>query len=111
MVKLPNGDHAELGTKLDDYVLNPRHREGRHKARIFESVLGISLANKRALADKLLSEAANSDNAEHLGNNGHGDIYVLRFTLATESGSASVLSVWIIPDGEDFPRLITCYIL
>jgi hypothetical protein len=22
-MKLPNGDHADLGTKIEDYVLNP----------------------------------------------------------------------------------------
>jgi len=32
MMKLPNGDHADLGTKIEDYVLNPRHWEGHHKA-------------------------------------------------------------------------------
>lgn len=42
---LPNGHRAELGTKLEDYVLNPAHGEGRHKARVFESALGITLTN------------------------------------------------------------------
>jgi hypothetical protein len=41
-VKLPNGDRADLGTKLSDYVLNSEHRRGRHKARVFESSLGIT---------------------------------------------------------------------
>jgi hypothetical protein len=44
-MRLPNGNRADLGTKLEDYVLNPRHREGRHKARVFESALGLTLAN------------------------------------------------------------------
>ena len=57
------------------------------------------------------SAAENSNDAELLGNNGHGDVYVLRFQLETERGAASVLSAWIIRDYEDFPRLITCYIL
>ena len=48
-MKLPNGDRADLGTKIEDYVLNPRHWEGRHKARVFESVLGITLANRTIL--------------------------------------------------------------
>jgi len=50
-MKLPNGARADLGTKIEDYVLNPRHWEGRHKARVFESVLGISLANQEACAE------------------------------------------------------------
>ena len=110
-MKLPNGDHADLGTKIEDYVLNPRHWEGRHKARVFESVLGITLANLEVLRQAILAAAENSDEAEPLGNNGHGEVYVLRFPLETQRGRATVLTVWIIRDSEDFPRLITCYIL
>ena len=110
-MKLPNGDRADLGAKIEDYVLNPRHREGRHKARVFESVLGITLANGEVLRQAILSAAENSDDAEPLGNNGHGEVYILRFPVETPRGSATVLTVWIIRDGEDFPRLITCYIL
>lgn len=82
-MKLPNGDRADLGTKIEDYVLNPRHWEGRHKARVFESVLGITLANRDVLREAILSSAKDSDKAEALGNNGHGDVYVLRFPLDT----------------------------
>ena len=110
-MKLPNGDRADLGTKIEDYVLNPRHREGRHKARVFESVLGITLTNDDVLRQAILSAAENSDDAEPLGNNGHGEVYILRFPVETQRGRAMVLTVWIIRDGEDFPRLITCYIL
>jgi hypothetical protein len=53
-MKLPNGDRADLGTKLTDYSLNPLHRHGQHKARVFESVLGITLANSEVLADALV---------------------------------------------------------
>ncbi len=110
-MKLPNGDRADLGTKIEDYVLNPRHWEGRHKARVFESVLGITLANRDVLRKAILSAAENSDEAEPLGNNGHGDVYILRFPLETQQGRTTVLTVWIIRDSEDFPRLVTCYIL
>ena len=74
-------------------------------------MLGITLANSEVLRQAILSAAETSDNAEPLGNNGHGEVYVLRFSLETEKGSATVLTVWIVRDGEDFPRLITCYIL
>ena len=89
-------------------MLNPRHWEGRHKARVFGSVLGITLANREVLRQAILSAAETSDEAEPLGDNGHGEVYVLRFPLETRRGRATV---WIIRDGEDFPRLITCYIL
>jgi len=110
-MKLPNGDRADLGTKIENYVLNPRHWEGRHKARVFESILGITLANGDVLRQAILSAAENSDQAEALGNNGHGEIYILRFPIETQKGSATVLTASIIRNGEDFPLLITCYIL
>lgn len=97
-MRLPNGDRADLGTKLEDYVLNPRHREGRHKARVFESSLGITLANGDVLRQTILSAAGNSDDAEALGNNGHGEIYILRVRLETQKGSATVMTV------VDYPR-------
>ncbi len=110
-MKLPCGERVDLGTKIEDYVLNPAHREGRHKARVFESVLGITLANQDRLRQAILFAAANSDLAEERGDNGHGRVYVLRFPLDTERGRATVLTAWIIRHGEDFPRLITCYTL
>lgn len=109
-MKLPNGSLAALGTKLEEYVLNPLHREGKHKARVFETVLGITLANADQLRHALLNHAATSDQAEWRGDQGFGDLYVLRFPLATPKGIATVLSVWIVRHGESFPRLTTCYI-
>jgi hypothetical protein len=110
-VKLPNGDRADLGTKLEDYVLNPLHREGKHKARVFESALGITLANADILRQKLLVVAANSKNATAKGDNGFGTIYELRSQIITEKGMATVLSAWIVLHGENFPRLTTCFII
>ncbi|MBW4596036.1 MAG: hypothetical protein KME46_24830 [Brasilonema angustatum HA4187-MV1] len=49
-MKLPNPEQAVIDRqKLSGYCLNPEHPEGRHKARLFKSVLGIGL-------DKVLSE-------------------------------------------------------
>jgi hypothetical protein len=110
-MKLPNGERADAGTKIDDYVLNPLHRDGRNKARVFESVLGITLANAELLRRTVLDAAANSDQAEPRGDNGFGEMYVLRFPMSTDKGTATVLTAWVIRNGEDFPRLTTCYIV
>jgi len=110
-MKLPNGDRADLGTKLEDYSLNPLHRHGQHKARVFESALGITLANKEILSRALFALAANSNDFAALGDNGFGETFVLRFRLATDQGSPTILSAWIIRHNEDFPRLTTCFIV
>jgi hypothetical protein len=110
-MKLPNGDRADLGSKIEDYVLNPSHWEGRHKARVFESMLGITRSNQQVLREAILAAAMNSDEAEALGDNGYGTVYVLRFPLTTANRTAMILTAWIIRHEEDFPRLITCYIV
>src|SRR5262245_4365276 len=108
-MKLPNGDRADLGSKMEDYVLNPSHWEGRHKARVFESMLGITWGNQQVLREAILAAARNSDEAEALGDNGHGTVYVLRFPLTTANRTAMILTAWIIRHEEDFPRLILLY--
>ena len=110
-MRLPNGKRADLGTKLEEYTLNPQHFEGRHKARVFEAALGITVSNADVLRRGLLDAAATSDQVESKGDNGFGELYVLRFPLATPKGTATIVSVWIVRHGEDFPRLATCYIL
>lgn len=110
-MKLPNGHNAELGTKLEEYSLNPFHRQGQHKARVFESALGITLANREILSHALLAQAADSDAFVPVGDNGYGEVFVLRFMLTTARGTATVLSAWIVRHNEDFPRLTTCFIV
>ena len=110
-MKLSNGEHADLGTKLEDYSLNPFHRHGQHKARVFASALGITLANKEILTHALQAAAKNSNDFSAHGDNGFGETYALRFKLTTATGSATVLSAWIIRHNEDFPRLTTCFIV
>ena len=110
-MKLPNGKHAFLGDKLEAYSLNPLHREGRHKARVFASALGITTANAVLLRDAVREAAAGSDAAEAHGENGFGQVFILKFPLATAVGKADILTAWIIRHDEDFPRLTTCYIL
>jgi len=106
-MKLPNGDRAELSDKLQDYVLNPRHRRGRHKARVFESALGITLESQHILANALRGVAANSTDAISTGDQGFGATFEVRFPFTTEKGTATVLSGWIVRHGEAVPRLVT----
>ena len=110
-MRLPNGERAELGTKLDDYVLNDSHPKEPHKARLFASILGITAATSGILRRALLAAAATSDAAEPAGSNEFGRRYTLRVRITTMKGSATVHSGWIVLWSEDFPRLTTCYIM
>lgn len=54
-VRLPNAENARIPTdKLVRYALDPRHERGRHKARVFESALGITASDWRYLHDQIL---------------------------------------------------------
>ena len=110
-MKLPNGERADLGEKLEDYILNPRHPRGRHKARVFASALGITRDNQEILESALREAASNSTDAISTGDEGFGATFEIRFRLTTHKDSAIVLSAWIIRNREDFPRLTTCFII
>ena len=110
-VKIPNGERADLGEKLEEYVLNWRHSRGRHKARVFASVLGITRDNQEVLESALREAASNSTDAISTGDEGFGATFEIRFRLTADKGTATVLSAWIIRNGEDFPRLTTCFII
>jgi hypothetical protein len=43
--------------------------------------------------------------------NAFGAKYNLEFDLSTDKGFARIQSGWIILNDEDFPRLVTCYII
>ena len=79
--------------------------------RVSAATLSITLDNRQLLRDALLQAAATSDAAESRGDNGFGEMFLLRFPLTTSKGAAIILSVWIVRHGEDFPRLTTCYIV
>jgi hypothetical protein len=110
-VKLPNGERALIDPrKLIAYSLDPEHDEGRHKAHLFESLLGINLLNSDLLLDAIQDAALSSDAS--VGKlDQYGQRYVIDFPIAGPGGSSTIRSVWIIRRDEDFPRLVTCYIL
>lgn len=109
-MKLPGGDQAVIDDdKLIGYCLNPEHPEGRHKARVFQSVLGIGL--KQALDLKeALHQAAAKESAEHVGATPHGDLYTMDFMPHHEGKAALVRSVWMVRKSESVPRLVSCYV-
>ena len=110
-MKLPNGERAVIEpNKLYAYCLNPQHRYGRHKARMFQSVLGITVANWHLLRDALLDAARRLD-AVGVGSNPIGVLYRIDFPLTGPTGAAVVRSGWIIHHDEQFPRLTTCFVL
>ncbi len=110
-MRLPNADRAVIDLrKLTDYCLNFHHPRGRHKARVFASALGITASEAESLGQILLSAALDHDVTPGEGDC-YGQRYLLDLRMETSTGSAWVRSCWIVREGEDFPRLTSCYVL
>lgn len=95
--------------KLEGYALNPEHSEGRHKAIVFQSALGINQANANELRITLL-QAIKTQVAIPTKRNEYGQKYQIDFEMIRGNKAAIIRSVWIVRYDENFPRLITCYI-
>jgi hypothetical protein len=110
-MKLPNPQLAVVDVaKLLDYCLNPRHWRGRHKARLFASALGFTQEDAELLRVELL-RAAYDEDAFQGKKDEFGQRYVINFELVGSVGKARVRSSWIVLTGENFPRLVSCYVL
>lgn len=110
-MKLPNADRAFVDVaKLRGYCLSPTHAVGKHKARVFASVLGLTDADAEELRAALL-EAARTLDAIPGEQDEYGQRYTLDLILAGPAGQATVRSTWIVRTGEDFARLTSCYVL
>jgi hypothetical protein len=110
-MKLPyrdNIDREQIRDKLINYALNFNHKDGKHKARLFQSKLGINLSN----LDKLLSaiiEAVNTCSVSYTNTTQYGNKYVIDFIMETDQGKSKVRSAWIIRFEDNYPRLTSIY--
>jgi hypothetical protein len=98
--------------KLRDYCLSERHPRGRHKARTFRTVLGLTAADASRLRRELIAAVRQHENELRASRRDqYGERYVLDFSLKTEAGAAIIRSAWIVRPGESVLRLTTCYVL
>jgi hypothetical protein len=110
-MKLPHGDAAIIDQrKITDYCLSPDHDDGKHKARLFQDILGLTRDHATLLLDAL-REAAVSGEAVPGRLDRYGQRYVIDFEFVGPTDRATLRSAWIIRPGETAPRLVTCYIL
>lgn len=106
---IPNAENAIVDIrKLRDYCLNPDHDEGKHKARLFSSILDITAEEAEELR-RILLEVVKTHEARLGRQDNFGQRYTLDFTLEWQDKSATRRSGWIIEQGSDIPRLTTCY--
>jgi hypothetical protein len=111
MQKLPNANGAVIEfTKLRDYCLSTEHPRGRHKARVFREALGLTVADADWLQQQLM-EGIQEQSAEKQETDSFGSRWRIDIPLTRQDRSAVVRTIWMIGTGENFPRLITCWVI
>jgi hypothetical protein len=74
---IPNAKNAVVDIrKLRDYCLNPEHDDGKQKARLFSSLLGMTADNAEELRQILL-KVIQTDEAQLGRRDGFGQRYIL----------------------------------
>jgi len=108
-MKIPNAAQAIVDIrKLRSYCLNPDHDDGKHKARRFFSMLGMTADDAEALRQVLL-EVVQTHEARLGRQDQFGQRYTLDFEMEWQNKRATLRSGWIIEHGSDIPRLTTCF--
>jgi hypothetical protein len=106
--------NAEVATidprQVTDYALNPNHPVGGHKARVFERVLELTLANEGELLAQvragILTAPARPRKVDRSGNR-----FTVDLVIQGPNGVQSVVTTeWTYDPGSSVPRLITLFI-
>ena len=109
MPALPNHASVEIDIrKLRDYVLNPQHPEGRHKARVFRSALGLTAQDSEWLAAAIATRLPEAE-AEITDVTRWGTLYRLDVDIIRGDRCAKVRTGWLCRDLST--TLTTCFIV
>jgi hypothetical protein len=105
---LPNYQKAVIPrSKLEDYALNPASKDGRHKARLFKSILGFERAGWQKL-EKLILDELPYHEALLSGEGKYGKKYLVSLSITGLNGKIGIVeTVWIIQHETDFPSFVT----
>lgn len=109
-MKLPNCENAFVSIeKLRDYCLNDEHHRGKHKAKVFESDLGLQKKDAEILK-KIIEQAVKTFEAVETFKDEYGIRFTVDISYSNKDKIAAIRTLWIVKTGEDFPRLSTCYV-
>ncbi|MEH2011121.1 DUF6883 domain-containing protein [Nostoc sp.] len=110
-MKLPNFELAFIDrNKLCNYTLNSQHERGKHKARLFAAILDLD-SNDAEILQLLIEDAIQNYQAIPSLLDEYGQRYIVDFPITRNQNTANIRTTWIVRPTEDFPRLVSCYIL
>ena len=106
----PSAESAVVDlSKLRDYCLDPSHPRGKHKARVFQSSLGLRRGNAGQLRSLILAGII-SQTVEAGVSDEYGSRFTCDFEITFNGRSALIRTAWILLHNERDPRLTTCYL-
>jgi filamentous hemagglutinin len=105
---LPNYERAVIPrSKLEGYALNPAHKDGQHKARLFKSILGFERTDWQELEKVILDELPYHE-AVLSRVDKWGEFYSVSLPVVGPNGKTAVVqTIWKIETGTDFPSFVT----
>jgi hypothetical protein len=109
---LPYRERATIDLqKLREYVLNPEHETGKHKARVFKSFLAIEQRHAESLAAVIKGTLAQAV-AEKGAHDQYGERWTTYHEIVGINASVAIVSVGWIMKTEDptTPVFLTCYV-
>lgn len=99
---LPNYQRAVIPrAKIEGYVLDPAHPDGKHKAIVFKSALGFEQADWEMLRNSIIAELPYREAIE-----GKTDQYCTRYNVTMPIPGPNGRT-WKIETGEDDPSFLT----
>ena len=108
-MKLPNRDQPEIAIeKLINYCLNTEHRRGKHKARRFKAILGITQENADYLLNFIKISAKEGLVVEQKTTN-FGEEFKVDW-LIPNTNNVILRTIWEIKKTKANPRLISAFI-
>ena len=105
---LPNYENAVIPRgKLEDYALNPAHKDGQHKARLFKSILGFERGDWRKLEKAIVNGLPYAE-AVLSREDKWGKFYLVSLMLVGVNGNTAIVqTVWKVAVGTDYPTFVT----
>lgn len=97
--------------KIVNYLLDPLHKEGQHKARVFKAALDFDQSNWEQLAQAIRAELPCYP-AVRSSEGVWGKKYQVILPITGRNGNVvDVLTVWIVRLETNFPTLVTAIVV
>jgi len=108
-MKIPNNNLSFVAdNKITDYLLSDIHEIGKHKADFFKR-FGFDISDVDTFKGSLIQHSIDRD-IEKTKDSNFGVKYELKCEIKTpDERNPCIVTVWIVENGQEEPKLITAY--